>query len=40
MVIEVDIYERTRHLHEHEGRSQRNLANVLGVFTQHCEKVF
>ncbi|MEG6521781.1 helix-turn-helix domain-containing protein, partial [Desulfotomaculum sp. 1211_IL3151] len=31
MAIEMDIYERIRYLHEHEGLSQRKIATILGV---------
>jgi len=40
MVIEVDIYERIRHLHEHEGRSQREIARILGISRNTVKKYF
>jgi len=29
--IEVELYKRIRYLHEHEGKSQREIARILGV---------
>ncbi len=38
MAIEVDIYERIRYLHEHEGHSQRVIAKILGVSRNTVKK--
>lgn len=38
MAIEVDIYEQIRHLHEHEGHSQRAIARMLGVSRNTVKK--
>jgi len=40
MVIEVDIYERIRHMHKHEGRSQREIARILGISRNTVKKYF
>ena len=40
MVIEVDIYERIRHMHEHEGRTQREIARILGISRYTVKKYF
>lgn len=38
MSIEVDIYERIRYLHEHESKSQREIAKILGVSRNTVKK--
>jgi len=38
VAIEVDIYEQIRHLHEHEGHSQRAIARMLGVSRNTVKK--
>ena len=38
MVIEVDIYENIRYLHEQEGHSQRAIAKMLGVSRNTVKK--
>jgi transposase len=38
--IEVEIYERIRHLHEHEGMSQRAIAKALGISRNTVKKYF
>ncbi len=40
MSIEVEIYERIRHLHEHEGMSQRAIAKALGISRNTVKKYF
>ncbi|TYO92328.1 Homeodomain-like domain-containing protein [Desulfallas thermosapovorans DSM 6562] len=36
--IEVDIYEKIRHLYEHEGKSQRAISKILGVSRNTVKK--
>lgn len=38
MIIEVDIYQKIRHLYEHEGKSQRAIANALGISRNTVKK--
>ena len=38
MSIEVDIYERIRYLHEHESKSQRAIAKLLGISRNTVKK--
>jgi transposase len=38
--IEVEIYEKIRHLHEHEGMSQRAIAKVLGISRNTVKKYY
>ncbi|NTW73060.1 MAG: IS21 family transposase [Eubacteriaceae bacterium] len=38
MSIEVDIYEKIRHLHEHEGKSQRAISKILGISRNTVKK--
>ena len=38
MIIEVDIYQKIRHLYEHEGKSQRAIANTLGISRNTVKK--
>lgn len=38
MSIEVDIYEKVRHLYEHEGKSQRAISKILGVSRNTVKK--
>ncbi len=40
MMIEVDIYEKIRYLHEHEGQSQRAISRILGVSRNTVKKYF
>lgn len=40
MAIEVDIYEKIRYLHEHEGYSQRQIAGILGVSRNTVKKYY
>lgn len=40
MIIEVDIYERIRHMHEHDGCSQRRIAKILGISRNTVKKYF
>lgn len=40
MAIEVDIYEKIRYLHEHEGHSQRAIARILGVSRNTVKKYY
>lgn len=40
MSIEVDLYKRIRYLHEHEGKSQREIARVLGVSRNTVKKYY
>ncbi len=40
MSIEVDIYEKIRYLHEHEGHSQRQIARILGVSRNTVKKYY
>jgi len=36
--IEVDIYEKIRHLYEHEGKSQRAISKILGISRNTVKK--
>jgi len=36
--IEVELYEKIRHLHEHEGKSQRAISKMLGVSRNTVKK--
>lgn len=38
MSIEVDIYEKIRNLYEHEGKSQRAIAQILGISRNTVKK--
>ena len=38
MIIEVDIYQKIRHLYEHVGKSQRAIANILGISRNTVKK--
>lgn len=38
--IEVEIYERIRYLHVHEGKSQREIARILGVSRNTVKKYY
>lgn len=38
MIIEVDIYQKIRYPYEHEGKSQRAIANVLGISRNTVKK--
>lgn len=38
MSIEVDIYEKIRHLYEHEGKSQRAISRILGISRNTVKK--
>ncbi len=38
MIIEVDIYQKIRYLYEHEGKSQRAIANALGISRNTVKK--
>ncbi|MDA8441990.1 MAG: IS21 family transposase [Peptococcaceae bacterium] len=38
MSIEVDIYEKIRYLHEHEGKSQRAISTLLGISRNTVKK--
>jgi len=40
MTIEVDVYEKIRYLHEHEGYSQRAIARTLGISRNTVKKYF
>ncbi len=40
MIIEVDIYEKIRYLHEQEGHSQRAIARILGVSRNTVKKYY
>jgi len=40
VAIEVDIYEKIRHLYEHEGLSQRTIARTLGVSRNTVKRYF
>ena len=40
MSIEVDIYEKIRHLYEHEGKSQRTIAQILGISRNTVKKYY
>ncbi len=40
VIIEVDIYQKIRYLHEHEGKSQRAIANTLGVSRNTVRKYY
>jgi len=40
VAIEVDIYEKIRYLHEHEGLSQRRIATILGVSRNTVKRYF
>ncbi|PHJ39522.1 hypothetical protein P378_02975 [Desulforamulus profundi] len=40
MAIEVEIYEKIRYLHEHEGLSQRKIATILGVSRNTVKRYF
>lgn len=40
MAIEVDIYERIRHLHERENMSQRSIAKLLGISRNTVKRYF
>ena len=31
MAIEVEMYEKIRHLHEHENMSQRSIMKIFGI---------
>lgn len=36
----MEIYEKIRHLHEHEGKSQRSIAKILGISRNTVKKYF
>jgi len=38
MIIEVDTYQKIRHLYEHEGKSQRDIARMLGISRNTVKK--
>lgn len=38
MSIEVEIYEKIRYLHEHEGKSQRDISKLLGISRNTVKK--
>lgn len=38
MIIEVDIYQKIRHLYEHEGQSQKAIAKTLGISRNTVKK--
>ena len=38
MIIEVDLYQQIRHLHEHEGKSQRAISKMLGISRNTVKK--
>ncbi|SHI22470.1 helix-turn-helix domain-containing protein, partial [Desulfosporosinus lacus] len=38
MSIEVDVYKKIRYLHEHEGKSQRDIAKLLGISRNTVKK--
>jgi transposase len=40
VAIEVEIYEKIRYLHEHEGLSQRKIATLLGVSRNTVKRYF
>lgn len=40
MSIEVEIYEKIRHLHEHEGKSQREISKILGISRNTVKKYY
>ena len=40
MAIEVEIYEKIRHLHEHENMSQRSIAKILGISRNTVKRYF
>ena len=40
MAIEVEIYEKIRHLHEHENKSQRSIAKILGISRNTVKRYF
>ena len=40
MTIEVDLYQKIRHLHEHENMSQRAIAKLLGVSRNTVKKYY
>jgi len=40
MIIEVDIYEKIRHMHEYDGCSQRKIAKTLGISRNTVKKYF
>ncbi len=40
MLIEVDLYKQIRHLHEHEGMSQRAIAKKLGISRNTVKKYY
>ncbi|WP_434511957.1 IS21 family transposase [Desulfitobacterium sp. AusDCA] len=40
MSIEVDIYEKIRYLHEHEGKSQRAIAHILHISRNTVQKYY
>lgn len=40
MAIEVEIYEKIRHLHEHENMSQRSIAKMLGISRNTVKRYF
>lgn len=40
MSIEVEIYEKIRHLHEHEGKFQREISKLLGISRNTVKKYY
>lgn len=36
----MEIYERIRYLHEHEGKSQREIAKILGISRNTVKKYY
>lgn len=40
MSIEVDIYEKIRYLHVHEGKSQRTISKMLGISRNTVKKYY
>ena len=40
MAIELDVYENIRYLHEHENRSQRAIAKLLGISRNTVKRYF
>ncbi|KLU62474.1 hypothetical protein CEB3_c12090 [Peptococcaceae bacterium CEB3] len=40
MSIEVEIYEKIRYLHEHEGKSQRAISRMLGISRNTVKKYY
>lgn len=40
MSIEVEIYEKIRYLHVHEGKSQREIARILGISRNTVKKYY